>query len=253
MAKRITRELDTVTAGKFVEIGRKSVDLRERLRRMSQVVSDNSINSSIAGIGQMAGDNVITPEEKKILAEEWEHIVAAYNSTVSTIIQLGVNPDEYQALQTAFNGLKSLMDSILADMDTATTVGDRLNVALEAYESAAKILQNWINSYMNDVTSGISSYRLEVISTPASPTLDDTITFSAKIYIDSIDKTEELKNAHRNEAGLYPDLFIWSVEGTNDDDSLMEDIRGKEFFSIDASDIPGDSVRVYFSSSLNIG
>ena len=254
MANRLNFSNDTVTGGRFVELGRKSVDLKTRLQRISQVSSNNDSNQSLAGLGSLTSDSVVTPEEKKLLAQEWEHILAAYNSTVSMVGSLGVNPEEFISFQTAFSQLQSLVNDILSDMNSNSQTDGRLDVAIEAYSSAATILQNWINAYNNSLTSDISSYRLDIARLPSSPTLDSTITFTAHIYIDEIDKTEELMNNYKDQdTGLYPDLFNWFIEGTEDDDALIEEVNGKRSFSIPASDFSGDVVKVYFSSSLNVG
>lgn len=254
MANRLNFSNDTLTASKFVEIGRKSVDLRTKLGRFGLLQSNNDTNSSITGIEQIANDNVITPEEKKLLAQEWEHIKAAYSSTVSTVNGIGVAPEELGALQSAYKTLESIIGSILSDMNSPYQTDGRLSLALEAYESAAKILQNWINAYNNSVTSGISSYRLSVDHSPVSPTLDDTIVFIGRIYIDGVDQTEELIETYKDaETGLAPDLFQWSIEGTKDDETLMESVKGKQMFSVKASDMTGDVIKAYFAAELNVG
>lgn len=253
MANRTRFSNDTVTAGKFVEIGRKSVDLRARLQRVAQLVSSSENNSSIHGIEQITSDNYITVEEKRKLKDEWEHIQAAYASTVATVTSLGVSPEEFISFQTAYGALKDKIDVILSDMTKPSTVDGSLDLSLQAYESAATILQNWINAYNNSLTADISSYRLDVESKPASPTFEDTITFTAHIYIDNVDKTDELINNYKNEAGLCPDLFIWDISGTSDDESLMESSLGKKSFSVACSSFTNDSIKVFFSSKLNVG
>ena len=254
MAKRNDLQNQVVTAGRFVERGRVSIDMRERLRRMSQIVSIQQGNSSLTGVEQMASDNVITPEEKILLAQEWEHIKAAYNSTVSMMNELGVDPQEFESFKAAYSSLESLMNEILKDMNSTSLVGDQFRTILNAYNSAATILQNWVNAYQNSVTSDISSYRLEIKRTPPSPTLDSTIIFSAYIYIDGVDRTADLMNTYMDpQTGLYPTLFNWIVSGTKDDDGLMGRIKGSRTFSVSASDFVNDNISVYFSSELEVG
>ena len=254
MANRFTFTNDTITAGKFVELGRNTADLRARLQRLNQMQSVNDNSSSLAGIGQMASDNVITPDEKAIIAQEWEHIKSAYNSTVAMIESLGVDPQEFESFKAAYASLASLMESILSDMDSPSNVGDQFRTILNAYNSAATILQNWVNAYQNSVTSDISSYRLEIKRTPPSPTLDSTIIFSAYIYIDGVDRTADLMNTYMDpQTGLYPTLFNWIVSGTKDDEGLMGRIKGSRTFSVSASDFVNDNISVYFSSELEVG
>ena len=253
MANRINRSLDTITTGKVVEFRGKSRDLRERLARIGQVVSINSTNASVSAIGQIASDSVITPEEKQKLAKEWEHIRAAYNSTVSTVEGLGVSPEEFTSFKNAFSVLQTYMEEILSDMSTSYRSDGRFDIALDAYESAATILQNWINAYNSNLTAGISSYRLAVDYLPVSPTLDDEITFSASIYINGEDKTADLMAIHMDESGLYPDLFIWDISGTDDDSALMESVLGHRSFKVSATDLSGDVIRVSFSASIDVG
>lgn len=254
MAKRNDLQNEIVTAGKFVERGSKSIDMKEKLRRMSQIVSSQKDNSSITGLEQIASDNVITPEEKRLLAEEWEHIEAAYNSTVSSVNSLGVNPEEFQQFQSAFRSLQSFVQSILANMNEPSNTDGRFNVIMQAYESAATILQNWVNAYQNSLTTGVSSYRLDVDHSPAQVSLEDNVTFTANIFIDETDRTEELINSYKDpDTGLCPDLFNWVVSGTKDDEAVMEDANGKRMFTIPASSFLNDSVRVWFSSVLNVG
>lgn len=254
MANRYTFSFDTVTAGKFVEVGKNTVNLKSRLRRISQIQSENNTNSSLQGIQQIASDNVITPEEKKLLADEWKHISAAYSSTVATITELGVNPEEFESFKTSYRTLESMMNAILADMNSNYTTDGRLDLAIRAYESATTILQNWVNAYQNSLTADISSYRLDVESSPVSPTLEDTIKFKAVIYIDGKDSTEEMMDSYRDPStGLCPDLFQWSVSGTKNDSALIEEIAGKREFSVHASDLSGDIIKVYFASNLNVG
>ena len=135
----------------------------------------------------------------------------------------------------------------------AQKVDGGLEATIQAYQSAATILQNWINSYNNNVTADISSYRFEVEHTPVSPTLEDTLTFVAYIYINGVDKTQELMNANNDGSGLYPTLFQWFVKGTKDDDSLMEEIQGKRSWQVSASQLSNDSIRAYFSGTVDIG
>ena len=85
------------------------------------------------------------------------------------------------------------------------------------------------------------------------PSLDSTIVFTAHIYIDGIDKTEALIEANRNDSGLCPDLFDWTISGTSDDEGLMEQSKGIRTISIPASSFVDDNVRVSFVSILNIG
>lgn len=254
MANRFNFSNDTITGGKFVEIGKKSVDIKQRLGRFGLIQSANDSNVSLEGIGNLANDNVITPEEKKLLAQEWEHIKAAYSSTVSMVTALGVNPEEFESFKTSFASLSSIVESILSDMNKPTNTDGRFQVAIQAYDSAASILQNWINAYNNSVTAGISSYRLDIEHIPVSPTLDDTIQFTARVYIDGIDRTADLIESYTDsDTGLAPDLFNWYIEGTDDDEALIESVRGKQSFSVEAAELTGDTIRVYFSSELNVG
>ena len=254
MAKRTDLQNTIVTAGKFVERGSKSVDMRERLRRMSQIVSAQQGNSSIIGLEQIASDNVITPDEKKLIAEEWEHIQAAYNSTVSSVNSLGVNPEEFQQFKTAFLSLESFVNMILADMSQTTQTDGRFSVAMQAYESAATILQNWINAYQNSLTTDISSYRLAIDRSPSQVTPGDTVVFSAHIFIDEVDRTDDLIASYKDaDTGLAPDLFNWIIEGTTDDEEAMKEANGKRMFSIQSTAFKADSIRVWFSSVLNVG
>lgn len=253
MGVTLNQGLDTITVGKIVERGKKSVDIKTRLERLSQTVSNNNTNSSLQGIQQITSDSVVTPQEKRQLAKEWEHIQAAYNSTVAMVEDLGVNPDEFLKFKAVYAQLSALMNEILADMNSSSKVDGGLEATIQAYQSAATILQNWINSYNNNVTADISSYRFEVEHTPVSPTLEDTLTFVAYIYINGVDKTQELMNANNDGSGLYPTLFQWFVKGTNDDDSLMEEIQGKRSWQISASQLSNDSIRTYFSGTVDIG
>lgn len=252
MAIRINEGLNTVTAGAFVQIGGKSVDLREKISRVGQVVSNAKTDESLNNLQTITSDGVITPSEKAQIKKEWEHIQAAYNSTVSMVEDLGVNPDEYLSFQSAYNSLKAMMDSILSDMSSSSNTDGSLDSLLQAYQSSATILQNWINSYSNDLTANLSDYSLRVSHTPQYPTLDSTITFTAYIYIKGIDKTEELMSSHEDESGLYPDLFIWDVSGTSDDESIIESIKGKRTWQISASQLAYDVIRARFSSSLYV-
>ena len=124
-------------------------------------------------------------------------------------------PSEFIQFQSAYSALKSMMESILADMDTSTSIDNsRLTNLLNSYNTSATILQNWINAYMNNLTADVSRYRTSVSHTPSMPSLDSTIVFTAHIYIDGIDKTEALIEANRNDSGLCPDLFDWTISGT---------------------------------------
>ena len=60
-------------------------------------------------------------------------------------------------------------------------------------------------------------------------------------------------NANNDGSGLYPTLFQWFVKGTKDDDSLMEEIQGKRSWQISASQLSNDSIRAYFSGTVDIG
>ena len=110
MSTRRNYTTNTVTAGKFVEIGKSAQDLKAKLRRINLISNSSDNTAQISGIEQIAGDSVITPSEKRLLAEEWEHIEAAYNSTVSLVNQLEQvddRPSEATS-QTSKNGLSEL-------------------------------------------------------------------------------------------------------------------------------------------------
>ena len=253
MSTRRNYTTNTVTAGKFVEIGKSAQDLKARLRRINLISNTTDNKTQLAGIEQIAGDNVITPAEKNTLAAEWEHIEAAYNSTVALVAQLGINPDEFIAFKSAFAALKSMMDSILADMTTESKTDGRLQILIEAYNSAASILQDYITAYQNGLTQSISSYKLSLTSVPLQPDPDDTIVFTASIFIDGIDSTSDLMQQYVDDKGDHPNLFIWDIEGTVDDAGYMADFLGKRQLSIPASDFSTDRITVAFSSRISVG
>ena len=62
MGVTLNQGLDTITVGKIVERGKKSVDIKTRLERLSQTVSNNNTNSSLQGIQQITSDSVVTPQ-----------------------------------------------------------------------------------------------------------------------------------------------------------------------------------------------
>lgn len=251
MAVRRNYTTDTVTAGKFVPIGQDSETMKARLRRINQLSQTSQNSSLISGIGSIVGDSVITPGEKRQLAEEWEHIQSAYSSTVSLVEQLGINPDEFVRFKSAFEQLKVMMESILENMGESTPTDGRLQTVLEAYSSAATILQNYLTAYQNGLTASISEYRLAVTHTPTNPKPGDTIKFSASIYISGVDRTQDLMDEYV-EDGSYPDLFDWSIEGTDDDSGYMTAGLGKRVIEIPSSALIGDNVTVSFSSTIVI-
>lgn len=253
MSTRRNYTTNTVTAGKFVEIGKSAQDLKAKLRRINLISNSSDNTAQISGIEQIAGDSVITPSEKRLLAEEWEHIVAAYNSTVSLVNQLDINPNEFVAFNHAFESLKTMVEGILADMTTESKTDGRLQVLVEAYNSAASILQDYITAYQNGLTQSISSYRLQLTSVPTSPEPDDTIVFTASIFIDGVDSTEDLMQSYIESDGRCPALFNWDIEGTTDDEGYMEDNLGRRVLSIPASDFSSDRITVAFSSKISVG
>lgn len=253
MSTRRNFTTNIVTAGKFVEIGKSAQDLKAKLRRINLVSNTSDNTAQISGVEQIAGDNVITPSEKRTLAEEWEHIKAAYNSTVSLVAQLGINPEEFIAFKTAYSSLETMMNSILADMTTDSKTDGRLQILVEAYNSAASILQDYLTAYQNGLTQSISSYRLSLSSTPLSPAPDDTIIFTASIFIDGIDSTADLMQQYVDDKGNHPDLFIWDISGTVNDEKYMEDNLGKRQITIPGSDFSTDRITVAFSSRISVG
>ena len=165
MATRRNHSNETVTAGKFVEIGKSAQDLKAKLRRINLISNSSDNTAQISGIEQIAGDSVITPSEKRLLAEEWDHIEAAYNSTVSLVNQV----------------------------------------------------------------------------------------FTASIFIDGVDSTEDLMQSYVESDGRCPALFNWDIEGTTDDEGYMEDNLGRRVLSIPASSFLSDRIVVAFSSKLSVG
>ena len=253
MADRNNLTNQTVTAGKFVELGQKAQDLKAKLRRISQISQSSSNSAQISGINSMLSDNILTPAEKRQLQAEWEHIQAAYSNTVATVEQLGINPDQFQSFKAAFQQLKVVIEPLLKNMSESTAADPNLQGVLEAYNTAATILQNYINAYQNDLTASVSDYRLAITTAPAVPTIDDTIQFSASIYVNGVDRTSDLMQEQGDEDGLYPNLFDWIIEGTDDDEGYMESAKGKRVISIPASAFSTDNITVQFFSTILIG
>lgn len=253
MATRRNHSNETVTAGKFVALGQDAQDLKARLRRLNQLSQSSQNSSLISGINGIISDNIITPSEKRQLADEWEHIQAAYSNTVSTVDSLGINPEEFQAFKAAFNQLKSVIEPLLKNMAQSSNVDGSLQGVIEAYNSAATILQNYLTAYQNGLTASISDYRLAITMNPAVPDINDTIQFSASIYIQGVDKTSELMNEQGDVDGLYPDLFDWLIEGTKDDEGYMQSAKGKRVIEIPASAFSSDNISVQFFSTITIG
>ena len=253
MATRRNHTNETVTAGKFVALGQQAQDLKEKLRRLNQIVQSSNNSSQISGINEIIGDNIITPSEKRQLASEWEHIQSAYSNTVATVEQLGINPTEFQSFKAAFQQLKSAIEPLLKNMAQSSNADSSLQGIMEAYNTAATILQNYLTAYQNGLTASISDYRLAITMNPAVPDINDTIQFSASIYIQGVDKTSELMNEQGDVDGLYPDLFDWLIEGTDDDEGYMEQSKGKRVIEIPASAFSTDNITVQFSSTIVIG
>ena len=107
---------------------------KNRLRALSSAISSESIESQISAVKNIALDSKITPNEKKGLAMEWERIKLSYASTKSNAEDLGVTDrDQYKAMESAYRTLYSLMENVLANMNTPSSVDMNFTIAFDSY------------------------------------------------------------------------------------------------------------------------
>lgn len=255
MAKRINMEANHVTAGKFIEIGKDSVSLRQRLRAIGQSAASSSNSLRMEIIQSIASDNTITPEEKKSLAEEYDYIVQGFNSITSNVKSLGLEDStQYKALKERYDELVSMIAPLLDDMDSSSAVPDGFSSIFQAFTTQANTLNSYLVYFQSGVQSKLLNYTLQVKPDIVSISQGDTCNLTAYIYLEDMNVTQSEMNkiTVTDESHPYPTLFKWSFDGLKDNDKKADEALGNRSVSISFDEISGTSFNASFTSTIEV-
>ena len=262
MANRINLTNSVVTAGKFVATEDDSAVLTQKVRALSNQINLNTSSNRVSAISSIFSDNVITPEEKRSLHAELNHMEAAFTATTSSVRQMGLeNSVEYLQYKQAFESMKSKIEPILANMSTSTTVTEPISSYVQAYTSAGVTLSAYMIAFSNSSLSSVQDFQLKVEVNTVSPTPSDVLKFTAKILMKDEtgfykEFTEEQYNTYKvidSEGNVtYPKLFIWEISGTTDDAGYKANADGYKSVTIPASAYKNDSISVKFYADILI-
>lgn len=239
MANRTNLTDTVVTARKFVPIGKDAATLKNRIKSISASVSSYNSMVSFDIFKGMAEDEVITPQEKRILASEWEQIQSGFAQISLSAQELELDDTElFSTLESAYANLRSEVEAVLYDMNTSSIVSYRFTVAFDSYASAANSFNSFLIAEREGIQEAYSKTRLEVVAAPSEISPEDDVTLSARIIIDNVDMSSVIEErTGADEDGLYPSLYKWHFSGTKDDEYFNNLALGQREFTVPASDI----------------
>lgn len=261
MAKQLDYENKIVTAGRFIERGGKQFSLTQKLKNLSFMVSSGSTNTAIKELEKITSDNVVTPDEKISLKQEWEYIQAAFASISATVTKMDKEEsEEYLNLKTAYEELASAIEPILSDMNSTSELTEPINPYIENYTSSASVLNIYLTMLNNQVIKDISDVMLKVVAEYDYVKPYDSVKLTAMIMVFndngvlSGEIPDSIKELYKDpETGLYPKLYQWSFSGTTDDDGLAEANKGQREVTIPYSSFIGRNIKASFYSELIVG
>ena len=257
MAIRVNMQNRIVTAGRFDPIEGDSISLRQKLSRLSSVVSSSNLGAQISGIQRITSDMRVTVAEKPLLKEEWEHIKNSFNLMASTVEDMGLeSTEQYNSFVSAYEALGKVMEDIFADMTKDTVLTQDIQVLISAYNQAATSLNNFITGASNSLLRELSKYSLD-IEAPLmiDPNGSMTVTAIVRYFDDDTGLDAELPDDMKEQYevnGAYPQLYIWDIKGTTNDDAINALSRGKRSITIKASEFAGENISVSFSSVIRL-
>lgn len=259
MAKQLDYEDKIVTGGRFIERAGKGLSLKDKLRRLSNTYTSANTNASIKEISKITSDNVITPSEKRNLAQEWGYIQAAFASITNTVSNMGEDEsEEYLALKTAYENLADVIEPILADMNTTTELTTPIDQYIEAYTNSASVLNIYLSLVNNSILEDVSNIGLEVRAEYDYIKPYETVKLTAMIFTaktgQRVEISDEIKDLYKDpETGLYPKLYQWTITGTTDDDYWNEYALGRREVEIPYSSFDGNNVSAFFRADMVVG
>lgn len=248
-----------VTAGQFIERGSKNSTLIDKLSRLSQTISSQSLNSSFNELSKITSDNVVTPSEKKSLKEEFDFIKSAYSNISASIRTMGLeDSEEFKKLSNAYDVLTSKIEPILADMNTTTELSESLDTYVSAYTSAANELNIYVSLVNNSILQEVSDISLVVNSNKNTIKPGESVIFEAIIYSHKTNPPQEISDEIKNyyydaETGTYPALYQWNISGTKNDEQWIADSKGKRSITIPYSEFENTQVSADFSAEMIVG
>lgn len=257
MNNYVNNGIDTISAGKFVERGSKPLDI-SKIRRIGQSIYSSNLNAQINEIGKITSDNIVTPEEKVRLLEEWNYIKASFASITSSVTSMGeLESVEYKEFEKAFNELKAVIEPVLVDMDKPSEITSSITTALEKYSSSANTLNIYTSLINNNVLKEISDLTVRVVVEQPDIRPGDNAVFKAEVlvYKDGwpVPIPPEVKELYRDPDGLYRKLYQWKITGTKRDPYWTDDSQGKEIVTIPYSEIAKESITAYFNAEMIVG
>lgn len=252
---------NTVTARKFVEIGANGDDVKGKIKLLSQAYLSQMSSAQLTELGKITSDKTVTPDEKKLLKEEWEHIQSAYSSVVAAAADMDIDDtEEFEAYKNAYEKLAEIMESILADMSTTTQLSSSVDSIINEYNSAANLFNIYMTTVSNALLRDINDIRLAVITDKDYFDPGENIVFNGIVQVMNLNTGmfEELTEAQKSiyldsDTGLYPKLYQWQFSGTKDDDYWNTFAQGKRDVTIPSSAFFRDRIEVILNSDLIVG
>lgn len=239
MANRTNLTDTVVTARKFVPIGKDAATLKNRIKSISTSISSYNSQVSLDIFKGMAEDDVITPEEKKVLATEWAQIQSGFAQISASAHELELDDtDLFRTMEDAYSILKSEIESVLKNMSEPTIVTYKFTIAFDSYSSAASSFNSFLIAEREGIQETYTKTRLDVVISPLTITPEDTVTLSARIIIDNVDMSSVIEErTGADDAGLYPTLYKWHFQGTKNDEYFNNFALGQKEFMIPAKDL----------------
>lgn len=176
---QVTLQNNIVTAKKFVQIGSDSVSARKKLASVLTSYEELNNKFNIIDVEKMISDETITPDEKDKLKERWDVMETAYLRLVNTLETEGLlDLEGVDAMRIAYSTLFSLMQNVLADMDSTSKVPNGFQAAIEEFNTRF----NFVAQMYSALAYKIQAFRLRLETEDYYLDYGKTATVTAKLY-----------------------------------------------------------------------
>ena len=176
---QVTLQNNIVTAKKFVQIGSDSVSARKKLASVLTSYEELNNKFNIIDVEKMISDETITPDEKDKLKERWDVMETAYLRLVNTLETEGLlDLEGVDAMKIAYSTLFSLMQNVLADMDSTSKVPNGFQAAIEEFNTRF----NFVVQMYSALAYKIQAFRLRLETEDYFLDYGKTATVTAKLY-----------------------------------------------------------------------
>ncbi len=200
---QVTLQNNIVTAKKFVQIGSDSVSARKKLASVLTSYEELNNKFNIIDVEKMISDETITPDEKDKLKERWDVMETSYLRLVNTLETEGLlDLEGVDNMRIAYSTLFSLMQNVLADMDSTSKVPNGFQAAIEEFNTRF----NFVAQMYSALAYKIQAFRLRLETEDYYLDYGKTATVTAKLY----KGTDEYKGDE--EESIFSSI-VWRGEG----------------------------------------